>query len=765
MIFNIHRTIHIPRGRTSVNRAPSVPAPRFAAVFLVVALVIFAVVLSPEVGSRGRAHASLISSSVASQKSLNNGLVGYWTFDGKDVNWKTGQITDASGAGHTAQMINMSTTTSPAAGKAGQGLKLSGASEYVAINLGSQQSTFTTSFWWRPDQSTNSSGYWASNVIGFTFGRDQLGDSSRFFRWYSTGGAPKLQSTFNNGGGNATSSTHAETGNVWYQYTFVHLPSEIDWYSNGVFVNSIVPTASTFDAMQYIKLGGTGVSGQSINGILDDVRVYSRALSPTEIAQLYSQGAGGKYDVAPKQTISNGLLGYWTFDGKDTNWATGKTSDVSGNGNTGQMQNIGTTTGSTGGKLGQAFNFNGGSSCVNFFNNSSLKQTGAVSVSAWIKQNSSALGRTAAGIGDVAGAASTIQYILYDLGSNRFTFLAEGVNAGGNVSASSAINSVTTNAWNHLVGTYDGAGNIKLYVNGALAASGASSTMTTLNSPATTGFAIGGSAISANSCFRDFFNGVLDDVHVYNRALSQTDVSQLYSSGAGKYDVASKRALTKGLVGYWTFDGKDVNWKTGQITDASGGGNTARLINMSTTTSPVAGKVGQAIGFKGASKYIDVSSAASHNALPLSVAFWFKTDGSSQVTFPGIVSKYASGSSNGWWTGIGQTANTIVFWYYKDASNNIPSASSGTFSLNVWHHAVIVFDTTGGYVYVDGARSGSVKAWTGTPGADTSSQNLQIGAYSGSASTQYFGGSVDDVRIYNRILSATEVVQLYNMGR
>ena len=49
--------------------------------------------------------------------------------------------------------------------------------------------------------------------------------------------------------------------------------------------------------------------------------------------------------------------------------------------------------------------------------------------------------------------------------------------------------------------------------------------------------------------------------------------------------------LTCGLVGYWTFDGKDINWTmAATTTDRSGNGNTGTLVNMSATTSPVVGR-------------------------------------------------------------------------------------------------------------------------------------------------------------------------------
>src|SRR3989338_722143 len=55
--------------------------------------------------------------------------------------------------------------------------------------------------------------------------------------------------------------------------------------------------------------------------------------------------------------------------------------------------------------------------------------------------------------------------------------------------------------------------------------------------------------------------------------------------------------IDRGLVGYWTMNGSDIDWATGVVSDASGNGNTGQLISMSTTTSPVIGIVGQGLKF------------------------------------------------------------------------------------------------------------------------------------------------------------------------
>ena len=80
--------------------------------------------------------------------------------------------------------------------------------------------------------------------------------------------------------------------------------------------------------------------------------------------------------------------------------------------------------------------------------------------------------------------------------------------------------------WTHLAGTYDGT-TLKLYVNGALAAS----TTGTLAANVTSPFQIGATYYRSTSSRADFFNGTIDDVSVYGAPLSATDIQQHYDSG------------------------------------------------------------------------------------------------------------------------------------------------------------------------------------------------------------------------------------------
>ncbi len=78
-----------------------------------------------------------------------------------------------------------------------------------------------------------------------------------------------------------------------------------------------------------------------------------------------------------------------------------------------------------------------------------------------------------------------------------------------------------------------------------------------------------------------------------------------------------------------------------------------------------------------------------------------------------------------------------------------------------WHQAVFVVDAAGGQLYVDAVLKAS-QPWTGTAGATSTIQDLRLGHYPGAfGGAEYLPGTVDDVRIYSRALTAAEVAQLH----
>ena len=200
--------------------------------------------------------------------------------------------------------------------------------------------------------------------------------------------------------------------------------------------------------------------------------------------------------------------------------------------------------------------------------------------------------------------------------------------------------------------------------------------------------------------------------------------------------------LTGALVSYWALD-EGIGTTAA---DTSGNGNTATLMNGPTWT---AGRRGSALSFDGLTQYVRVPSTPALNAYPLTVAFWMKTSSTSGVR--GVVNKYADMSLNGWQ--VYMSSGKLCAWYIKDGSNYIddntacPLAVAG-YNDNQWHQVVFVVDASGGKFYVDGLPQAALP-WTGTPGAPTTTQELQIGHYPGLASGGFFAGVIDDVRIWS----------------
>lgn len=152
------------------------------------------------------------------------------------------------------------------------------------------------------------------------------------------------------------------------------------------------------------------------------------------------------------------------------------------------------------------------------------------SMSAWIKTTNN----TSVGNGDMAVVMGTISSSPYDsfniqmhmtspIGSMYATYrTATNTYATGNTATA-----YNDGAWHHVVYTVDSSGNMTLYVDGASAATGtASGTMSTGKS-----FSIGVNRPTANTS--DQWVGTLDEVGVWSRALTSTEVTTLYNSGAG----------------------------------------------------------------------------------------------------------------------------------------------------------------------------------------------------------------------------------------
>jgi hypothetical protein len=439
---------------------------------------------------------------------------------------------------------------------------------------------------------------------------------------------------------------------------------------------------------------------------------WSSPSTPKQIIPSDRLGATTMDSVAP------GLVGWWMFDE-----GFGTTAyDNSGNGHHGILAGNPTwAAGHTGGGLA----FDGVDDDVRCGSNSSLNITDEVTVSVWIKLTAVDLDQKIAG--NQGGTGGGYKFGVF--ANNRLEFeirTASGMPVLNRDLAGGTI--LLVGVWYHVAGVYSASGQyIRTFVNGQL------------DRELITKEAMGLSAGTFEIGHEPFaplywWNGLMDDIRVYNRALSATEVAGLAGPS---------------LVGWWKFD--EGSGTT--LHDSSGYGHDGVLKGNVTWTQ---GPVGKALSFSGHwGDYVDIGN-------------WNPSELTGQLTISQWV--YWSGTGNAWQGVIGKrdTWNrNDMMWQVELTTNSNPAGylnfmQEGSYPgygfilpANQWVHVAMTFDGTNSTFYRDGQAVGTVPF---SFGYDTTAA-MTIGACEVYGSNPWTG-SIDDVRIYNRALSAGEVAQL-----
>jgi hypothetical protein len=413
--------------------------------------------------------------------------------------------------------------------------------------------------------------------------------------------------------------------------------------------------------------------------------------------------------------LSNGLVGYWSFDGGDM--GTTSAYDLSGN------DNIGWTIGGpkkTIGKIGQALEFDGVNDYIT--------------------------------MGDVGGSIQTISFWMKapDVTSKKL------INIDG-------ADQIETSASDQVVATSFPAATV--YVDGVLTSSvrdGQWHHVTVLDT-----IGVSGTTFEVGRVSSTYFDGLIDDVRVYNRALSPQEIQRLYKIGGtftvNKPQSPSLTSLGTGLVGYWSFDGGDMG--TTSAFDTSGNNNTGWLTNGPKKSK---GKLGQGVLFDGVDDYVSAPAATSINNLQngMTISGWIRPT----ITPPSDTRLISKRDSTGWGlnANIGALTTSLVFLANFSGGSLRAVSNGGAFTVGAWTHVVAVWDGTltsaNVKFYANGTLIGHATDLDGIGTvSDDSGSPLSIGALSGG--TNQFTGSIDEVRIYDRMLSPDEIKRLYQMGR
>lgn len=216
---------------------------------------------------------------------------------------------------------------------------------------------------------------------------------------------------------------------------------------------------------------------------------------------------------------------------------------------------------------------------------------------------------------------------------------------------------------------------------------------------------------------------------------------------------APRQAGPSGLQGYWPLD----SLAGGGSADLSGNGNT---LTVAGPAALVPGTFGNAATFDNTDDQMTAANAASLNvgAGGFSVSAFVRPSATAQDR---VVNKW--NGSMGWILDINETTGGSVMaghlrMRFGDGTTNVDYSFNANLGTNTWHHVMGVVDRSGAQLrlYVDGTQIGAGHAIPGALGSLSNAALLGVGGIPSNPGNP-FGGGIDEIRFYNRALTAAEV--------
>ena len=249
--------------------------------------------------------------------------------------------------------------------------------------------------------------------------------------------------------------------------------------------------------------------------------------------------------------------------------------------------------------------------------------------------------------------------------------------------------------------------------------------------------------------------GRICELGLWNRVLSSDEILALYNNYAGMtypFDSSTVTStLLSGIVGYWALD--ETIGTAIDLVNRNNGAMVGSIVQGLT------GKIDKCVGGDGTSMYINVGDVAALNVEQLTLSVWFDI---SVNSYDCPASKINGGLSAGW--AMTTESTKLRVRVADNATHFAQLDSTTTVTTGAWFHAVMTSDGTNLKLYINGSQEGSDTAFPYSIGYESGIYSkFQIGAR-GEDPTAFFKGGIDEVGVWNRALTTTEITELYNAG-
>ena len=503
------------------------------------------------------------------------------------------------------------------------------------------------------------------------------------------------------------------------------------WFSNSFLTTNVLATSANVTRTTNVGAievtSSMGISaGASANLTVGGNAWFSNSFWTTNVFATSTdvKGTANVRSLVGQNVAIGAIVPFlaWTFDGTTTS-----TSGLTGT-------TTGTVSYNASGKYGQSLVITNtaGMVAANYVDYITFLSTSALTTAVWVKFNT--IGVDNQYFIGTSGSSGGLSYVIYINITNNFVFRVQAQGAIATILTTAS--SVTAGQFYHLATVIDGS-NQYIYVNGVLAAGP--------NPCNTSGFTYSNPTLGGSyNLPRVLVNGELDDLRIFDRALTSAQVQAIYNQqgGPGRGALVPQSPQPSLM---WQFESSNVDSVT-------------QLAPTTTVGTPtyVAGKYGQAINFPNSTS-TGVSMATNYSIYSVSL------NSSTGYTFAFWVNFNVGGIFAQVILSLANSSGVRVVNIYLNGSNQIVSYDNGsnltvtspTLNTGTWYHVAISITTSSRVLYLNGVGASGTSAVTGTQtsfilGGDLPSQ----GNFSAWC-------SYDDLRVYNSVLTAAQVQAIY----